>query len=176
MAVYSGEVSCDWCSGAFLLIRREALLGAELMDERFFLYFEEPDLCLRIKRAGWDVRHLPSMTIRHPWDREGLKARLVAQEAYAARQYMAKHFTRTARWMGILALALGHARRGAVAAAKSPRARSDAARPASRCGRFWRYTAVRSAPHAVALARRHPRGCAPRGRAVSGLRVALVTM
>ena len=29
------------------------------MDERFFIYCEEPDLCLRIKRAGWEVQHLP---------------------------------------------------------------------------------------------------------------------
>ena len=58
-------VDCDWTSGSFMLARREALLTAGLLDERFFIYSEEPDLCLRIKRAGWRVRHFPSMTIVH---------------------------------------------------------------------------------------------------------------
>ena len=34
-------------------------------DERFFLYCEETDLCWRLKRAEWDVVHLPQMTICH---------------------------------------------------------------------------------------------------------------
>ena len=34
-----------------MFCRREALLSAGLMDERFFIYSDEPDLCLRIKRA-----------------------------------------------------------------------------------------------------------------------------
>lgn len=34
-----------------------------LLDERFFLYFEAPDLCRRIKQAGWSVRHVPFITI-----------------------------------------------------------------------------------------------------------------
>ena len=56
---YEREVSCDWTSGSFMLARREALESAGLMDERFFIFSEEPDLCYRIKQAGWDVRHFP---------------------------------------------------------------------------------------------------------------------
>ncbi len=59
MALYERETDCDWVSGSFMLARREAVLSAGLFDERFFLYSEEPDLCLRMKRAGWGVRHLP---------------------------------------------------------------------------------------------------------------------
>ena len=55
----ASEFECDWTSGSFMLARRDALLSAGLLDERFFIYSEEPDLCLRMKRAGWDVRHLP---------------------------------------------------------------------------------------------------------------------
>ncbi len=65
MALYEQETECDWVSGSFMLARREAVLSAGLFDERFFLYSEEPDLCLRMKRAGWGVRHLPTMTILH---------------------------------------------------------------------------------------------------------------
>ena len=77
--------------------RRDALLSAGLLDERFFIYSEEPDLCLRMKRAGWEVRHLPSMTIVHHAGKAGVRPRMVAQDAYTRRQYARKHFGPPAR-------------------------------------------------------------------------------
>jgi GT2 family glycosyltransferase len=91
---YTREFDCDWTSGSFMLVRREALLSAGCFDERFFLYAEEPDLCLRIKQAGWRVRHLPDMTITHHALKGGLRPRMMAQESLARRQYAQKHFTR----------------------------------------------------------------------------------
>ena len=73
---YEREGDCDWVVGSFLLARREALLGAGLLDERFFLYCEEPDLCLRVMRAGWRVRHLPQLTIRHHAGKGGVRPRM----------------------------------------------------------------------------------------------------
>ena len=70
---YEREFSGDWTSGSYMLARREALWSAGLMDERFFIYSEEPDLCLRMKRAGWDIRHLPQMTIIHRKQEAGVK-------------------------------------------------------------------------------------------------------
>ena len=75
-----------------MLIRREALLSAGLLDERFFLYCEEADLCLRIKRTGWSVRHLPAMTIMHHIGKGGHDPRIDAQQAYSRRQFARKHF------------------------------------------------------------------------------------
>jgi GT2 family glycosyltransferase len=46
---------CDALDGSVLLLRAEALRAAALFDERFFMYFEETDLCLRIARSGWSV-------------------------------------------------------------------------------------------------------------------------
>jgi GT2 family glycosyltransferase len=106
---YERDTECDWVSGSFMLARREALLGAGLMDERFFLYCEEPDLCLRMKNAGWQVRHLPTMQILHHARRRGYNQQMIAQEAYAHRQYMQKHFGPVRRRTGVLAYALGHA-------------------------------------------------------------------
>lgn len=91
-SLYDREVECDWTSGSFMCARREALLGAGLMDERFFMYSEEPDLCLRIKRAGWSVRHLPQMTILHHAGKGGRPPLVQAQEAYSRRLYAHKHF------------------------------------------------------------------------------------
>ena len=53
-----------------MLVRREALLAAGLLDERFFIYSEEPDLCMRIKQAGWRVRP-PAPDDDHPPRRQG---------------------------------------------------------------------------------------------------------
>jgi N-acetylglucosaminyl-diphospho-decaprenol L-rhamnosyltransferase len=96
-AIYEREHACDWTSGSFMLARREALLGSGLLDERFFIYSEETDLCLRVKRAGWEIRHLPSMTIVHHAGKGGLRPKMVAQDAYSRRQYAAKHFPRPTR-------------------------------------------------------------------------------
>lgn len=112
---YEREVSCDWTSGSFMLVRREAIEGAGFMDERFFLYCEEPDLCLRIKQAGWDVRHLPTVTILHRGREDRWREKLLAQEAYSRRLYMAKHFSLPRRLAGTAALGLGYAGRAALA-------------------------------------------------------------
>jgi len=55
----------DWVVGAAVLLRREALDGVGLFDESFFIYFEEVDLCLRLRRAGWEVRYLPTVSVVH---------------------------------------------------------------------------------------------------------------
>lgn len=131
-AAYERDTPCDWVSGSFMLARREAILGAGLMDERFFLYCEEPDLCLRIKRAGWEVRHLPIMRILHHAGGAGFEPRFVAQEAFARRQYMQKHFSPPRRWAGLAAYAVGYLLRATVggrdrAQAREQRAASRAA-------------------------------------------------
>ena len=93
MRAYDREQECDWTVGAFMLARREALFSAGVMDERFFLQSEEPDLCLRMKQAGWSVRHLPLMTIIHHAGKGGRDPRMAAQDAYSRRQYARKHFS-----------------------------------------------------------------------------------
>jgi N-acetylglucosaminyl-diphospho-decaprenol L-rhamnosyltransferase len=62
---YSRERSVDWLVGAFLLARREAAEQVGPLDERFFMYAEETDWCHRFRQHGWEVRHLPLMTITH---------------------------------------------------------------------------------------------------------------
>lgn len=55
----------DWVPGAFAIVRREALRAVGHFDERFFLYYEEVDLCRRIKAAGWQIWYWPEIVIRH---------------------------------------------------------------------------------------------------------------
>lgn len=57
--------SVDWVAGAAFLLRREALNDVGVFDEAFFIYFEEVDLCLRLRQAGWEVRYFPGVTVVH---------------------------------------------------------------------------------------------------------------
>ena len=114
LSLYDQEIPCDWTSGSFLLARREALDSAGLFDERFFLYSEETDLCFRIKQAGWEIFHLPFFTIVHHADKAGWDPTVYAQETYARRQYMRKHFSLPRQGAGIAVLALGYGLRATL--------------------------------------------------------------
>ena len=57
--------SCDWVSGASLIMRRPVLEKIGLMDDGFFLYFEDCEYCFRARNAGWDIVHVPSARIIH---------------------------------------------------------------------------------------------------------------
>jgi N-acetylglucosaminyl-diphospho-decaprenol L-rhamnosyltransferase len=109
---YFDERAADWVSGAFLIARREAVEDAGLLDERFFLYSEEVDWCLRIRSAGWDIRHLPVMEIVH---HEGpVTPARVAEECHSRLLYARKHFSRGHALATHAALAVKHALRLAL--------------------------------------------------------------
>jgi GT2 family glycosyltransferase len=59
------EMEVDWMLGACLLIRREAIAGAKVLDEGFPLYCEDIDLCRRLGRAGWKIYYVPRTTVVH---------------------------------------------------------------------------------------------------------------
>ena len=55
----------DAISGCFMLIPKRVLDEVGLFDERFFMYGEDLDLCLRIKRAGYRIRYYPAVSMVH---------------------------------------------------------------------------------------------------------------
>jgi GT2 family glycosyltransferase len=55
----------DWVPGAFLMIRADALVEIGYFDERFFLYYEEVDLCRRLHAAGYEVSYWPEIVVVH---------------------------------------------------------------------------------------------------------------
>ncbi len=71
MADWSGTFrhDVDWLVGAALLCRRSALEAVRTskgpFDERFFMYSEELDLCLRLRRAGWRITYVPEAVVVH---------------------------------------------------------------------------------------------------------------
>lgn len=54
-----------WLAGASMMIRRAVVEDIGLMDDEFFLYFEETDFCLRAHRAGWPTYYIPKSSVTH---------------------------------------------------------------------------------------------------------------
>ncbi len=127
--LYAAEASVDWLVGAFLIARAQALAEVGALDERFFLYSEETDWCYRFHQAGWEVVHLPVMTVVH---HSGLvsgtakrgfgraasaRPDLYAQLSYAKILFAAKHWGRSRALVMRAGLVLRHAPRLLVSAA-----------------------------------------------------------
>ncbi len=55
----------DWVSGACAIIRRTVFEQVGLLDEAYFLYFEEVDLFVRAQRAGWHCAYVPDARVTH---------------------------------------------------------------------------------------------------------------
>lgn len=91
-------------SGGVLLVRKEAVDGlGQMFDEDFFLYFEDADLCKRLRRAGWRLFAIPDAEAVHHYDQApgaGHKAMLF-REAQAV--YWRKHHPLLWRLVGHLA-------------------------------------------------------------------------
>jgi N-acetylglucosaminyl-diphospho-decaprenol L-rhamnosyltransferase len=60
-------VACeaDWVSGASMILRRSMLEQIGLLDEGLYTYFDDIDICLRAKRAGWKTWYVPESRIIH---------------------------------------------------------------------------------------------------------------
>ncbi|MDY0341446.1 MAG: glycosyltransferase family 2 protein [Coriobacteriia bacterium] len=71
--------SVDWTTGACMLVRARAIEEAGLMDEGYFLYFEDVDWCHRMRDAGWDVLVEPAARVVHYLGRSGAASAVVAQ-------------------------------------------------------------------------------------------------
>jgi exopolysaccharide biosynthesis polyprenyl glycosylphosphotransferase len=72
----------DWVLGACMMVRRTALQEVGLMDERFFLYFEDVDWCYRMKRCGWRVSYLSESEMIHDHQRKSAKGFISKSQIY----------------------------------------------------------------------------------------------
>jgi N-acetylglucosaminyl-diphospho-decaprenol L-rhamnosyltransferase len=55
----------DWLAGASMMIRREVFEAVGLMDEEYFMYYEEVDFCLQARKAGWYCWYVPQSRVVH---------------------------------------------------------------------------------------------------------------
>jgi GT2 family glycosyltransferase len=105
-------IEVDWVSGACMMVRREAFEAVGGMDERFFLYWEDADLCFRLSRAGWLTVYNPVVGITHFTGRSSALARkqsLIAFHRSAFRFYV-KHGGRLGRLISPLVFLVLYAR------------------------------------------------------------------
>jgi GT2 family glycosyltransferase len=84
----SGSVVVDWVSGACMLARREALAAVQGFDERYFLYWEDADLCRRLRGRGYHVRYVPAATAIHRVGHSSRTARSASIRAFHESAYL----------------------------------------------------------------------------------------
>ena len=79
----------DFATGCFMLMRTDPLKRLNGFDERFFLYFEDADLTLRMQKFGRTV-YVPSLIITHAWNRENMKKRGIKHELASLLKFWVK--------------------------------------------------------------------------------------
>ena len=88
----------EWVSGASMIVRREVFEEIGLMDEKYFLYYEEADFCLNAKRAGWPTWHVVDSVVFHKVGAstgvrsEGPKQRIPAYVYESRSYYFSKNY------------------------------------------------------------------------------------
>ena len=86
-------IEVDWVSGACMMLRRDAFNSVGGMDEQFFLYWEDADLCRRLRQAGWLTYYSPAVSVTHLTGRSSQHAREASLVAFheSAYRYYRKH-------------------------------------------------------------------------------------
>ena len=62
---HNSDKAVDWVSGCAMLIRRETITKIGALDERFYMYCEDVDLCQRVWDAGQEVVYVPEAIVTH---------------------------------------------------------------------------------------------------------------
>jgi N-acetylglucosaminyl-diphospho-decaprenol L-rhamnosyltransferase len=114
-----GPRAVDWVMGAALFLRREALDDVGLFDEGFFIYSEEVDLCVRLRRAGWEVHYFPGAEVVHHESQfsAGIPERRINELWRSRHRYWRKHHSAAGARVAALSTGAQYALRAGLAAA-----------------------------------------------------------
>ena len=82
------SVTVDWISGACMLARRAAFASVRGFDERYFLYWEDADLCRRLRRNGYEVRYVTGAAAVHRVGHSSQTARAASVRAFHTSAYL----------------------------------------------------------------------------------------
>src|SRR5262249_21289860 len=96
------ERQVDQPEGACLLVRREAIEKVGMLDEGFFMLFEEVDWCYRMQQAGWQIWFTPSAQVVHHHGQsiKQVKARMILSSHRGMYRYWRKHHAQGKEWLG----------------------------------------------------------------------------
>ncbi|MFA6383565.1 MAG: glycosyltransferase family 2 protein [Parcubacteria group bacterium] len=86
-------MECAWVSGAAMFIRKDIFDRLGGFDEKFFMYFEDSDLCRRARQLGYKVLYFPEFIVKHFGGKSWLDKK--TQKAYyhkSQRRYFSKYF------------------------------------------------------------------------------------
>ena len=97
----SGSREVGWLSAAFLLVRRDVFEKAGRFDENFFIFFEDIDLCYRIRKSGYRLIFLPGARALHEGGATtaALKYRRRVEYVKSQLYFYGKHGSRAARFL-----------------------------------------------------------------------------
>ena len=98
----AAERDVDWLSGAAMWFRREALDSVGGWDERFFMFLEDVDICVRLRKCGWAIGYRPSGSVVHV---EGVSRRSRPYRSTIAHHRSAYRFA-AIHWRGTRRLSL----------------------------------------------------------------------
>jgi N-acetylglucosaminyl-diphospho-decaprenol L-rhamnosyltransferase len=104
---YERAGSPEWVSGACVLVRRSALEELHGLDEGFFLYCEDTDLCRRLRDAGHDVRFEPEAVALHEGGASSPRSSLLPVLAASRIRYALKHHGRLRALLERIGIGLG---------------------------------------------------------------------
>jgi N-acetylglucosaminyl-diphospho-decaprenol L-rhamnosyltransferase len=114
--VPAGPGPADWVSGACLMVRRAVFDAIGLLDDGYFMYFEEVDFCHRARRAGWPCWYVPAARVVHlvgqstgTTDPRVTRRRIPGYWFLARRRYFLSNHGRIATVLADLAWSFGHA-------------------------------------------------------------------
>ena len=65
LPVQTNIISTNWTSFACVLIRNEVFEQVGMLDEGYFMYYEDSEFCFRAKKSGWDIIHNPNAKVVH---------------------------------------------------------------------------------------------------------------
>jgi hypothetical protein len=106
----------DWVAGASMIIRRAVFDAVGLLDEKYFMYFEEVDFCRRAGRAGWRCWYVPESRVVHlvgqasgVTDEKKPKKRRPAYWFESRRRYFLLHRGRVGTFLADTLWVTGHA-------------------------------------------------------------------
>jgi N-acetylglucosaminyl-diphospho-decaprenol L-rhamnosyltransferase len=95
------ERQVEWVSGSSVLLRRSALDEVGMLDERYFMYAEDMDLCTRLREAGWEVWFSPELEIEHVGGTAAAgRRRITLEHSRSIYLYFVKH--RSTGWRVML--------------------------------------------------------------------------
>lgn len=90
VAAAEGDASStvDWVSGACMLVRRDAVVSVGGFDERYFMYWEDADLCRRLRERGHTIRFAPAASAVHRVGQSSRTARARSVRAFHDSAYL----------------------------------------------------------------------------------------